>query len=294
MATTDRGGNPLETVLCTGCGVVSHRTIPADDELRAFYSRRYRLAYKGAWEPRRRQIVRNFNYVSSFFNQFGDRVRTAEHILDVGSGSGEFLFFCKLLGLDVVGLEPNERYAAFSREQYDVDVRTTTLDDCSFDKNSFDFIRINHVLEHTNRPVEVLAKLRLWLSDDGFLFVAVPDIERYASHKSGNNLFHFGHIFNFNHWTLKACAGLAGFSVVSAGDGTKLLFRKDRCWSPGDAANTENARRVQHALNTPRSAAKVPRRMARKLVVHLREAQKALRFRNPAAIGRHFVSGYRT
>ncbi len=290
----DRNGDPLETILCLGCGLVSHGAVPGNVELRNFYSKRYRLAYKGAWEPRRRQILRNFNYVSSFFDRHGDILRTAEKVLDVGSGSGEFLFFCKELDLDVVGIEPNERYAAFSRQKYGVDVRTGTLDDVSFDEKSFDFIRINHVLEHTNRPVDVLAKLRSWLTDDGVLFVAVPDIQRYATHKSGKNLFHSGHIFNFNSWTLRACAGLAGFSVISGEDSTKVLFRKDYAWTCADVANTGNAQRVQHALETSRSAAMVPRRMARKLLVHIREAQKALRYRDPVSIGRHFVNGYLT
>ena len=42
----DRKGAQLTTVLCRGCGLVSHACVPETDEIEEFYSDHYRKQYK--------------------------------------------------------------------------------------------------------------------------------------------------------------------------------------------------------------------------------------------------------
>ena len=124
----DRRGNPLRTVLCAETGLVRNDPVPDDEELAKFYSEEYRIAYKGAKHPRRRQILRNFRRVADHFRRFRDMIEPAQIILDVGAGSGEFVFLMRKLGKEAVGIEPNKDYSAWCREELGVPVRTVHLE----------------------------------------------------------------------------------------------------------------------------------------------------------------------
>ena len=136
----DRRGKPLRTVLLTETGLVRNDPVPDDEELAKFYAKEYRIAYKGAKHPRRRQILRNFRRLADHVRRFPDILEPAGRILDVGAGSGEFVFLMKSLGKEVVGIEPNKDYSAWCRNELGIDVRTAHLDPKLFSAESFDFV----------------------------------------------------------------------------------------------------------------------------------------------------------
>lgn len=88
----DRQGKPLTTLLCDGCGHVFNDPIPTAEELAAFYARDYRVSYKGAARPRGRQIARNFELIERYWRQWAQMMTNRPRMLDIGAGSGEFLF----------------------------------------------------------------------------------------------------------------------------------------------------------------------------------------------------------
>ena len=249
----DRHGNPLRTVLCTETGLVRNDPVPGDEELAKFYSEEYRTAYKAAERPRRRQILRNFRRVADHVRRFRDVLEPAGRVLDVGAGSGEFVFLMRALGKGAVGVEPNRSYSAWCREELGLDVRTAHLEPELFEAGSFDLIRLNHVLEHLNDPVKYLAMVRAWLAPGGVIHVEVPNIEEDCRVKTRGNMFHYGHIWNFNPWTLRAVAGLAGLEELdatrerSAGT-TGVVFRSGPVRAATDFVNPENAARVRDLI----------------------------------------------
>lgn len=216
VSDTDRHGEPLTTVVCMETGLVRNDPIPGDAELAKFYSEDYRTSYKSAAKPRTRQILRNFRRVAEHVRQFRDVLDQGQRVLDVGAGSGEFAFLMGQRGAQVIGIEPNEGYAAYCREDLGLDVRTAHLAPGLFEAGQFDLIRLNHVLEHLNDPVKYLAMIGKWLAPGGRLYVEVPNIEVYAREKSVGNMFHYGHIYTFNPWTLRTAAALAGLIEVKA------------------------------------------------------------------------------
>ncbi len=129
----DRRGGSLRTVLCSETGLVRNDPVPDDEELAKFYSEEYRIAYKGARRPRRRQILRNFRRVADHFRCFRDVIEPAGRVLDVGAGSGEFVFLMQSLGKESVGIESNKDYSAWCREELGVDVRTAYIAPDLFD-----------------------------------------------------------------------------------------------------------------------------------------------------------------
>ena len=264
--------------------------IPSDEALSAFYSKDYRQSYKGAGKPRKRQIVRNFRRVCQHINASADILSDVRSVLDIGAGSGEFLFAMKFTGKQTRGIEPNREYAAYCRDDLGLNVQTDEVSPDMFDGEKFDYIRLNHVLEHVNNPVAKLSTIAGYLKDDGVLYVEVPNIEAYAGNKSKGRIFHYGHIFNFNAWTLRVAAGLAGLvEDEHTGDLAGVFLRKGSPWSREQAGNPDNAERVAKAIAAHYAGkldvAKTTARPARKLMLRIEETMAGWRHGTPGQIG---------
>jgi len=104
-------------------------------------------------------------------------------ILDVGCGSGQLLLYLKevgfrsLLGIDPL-LEQDIRYDA------GVTVLKTFLSDVS---GVYDFIMLNHVIEHMPEPLEILRLVRGLVSDTGHVLIRTPVADSYAYRRYGEH-----------------------------------------------------------------------------------------------------------
>jgi 2-polyprenyl-3-methyl-5-hydroxy-6-metoxy-1,4-benzoquinol methylase len=207
-----RSGRPLRSVACTGCGLVWSDPRPHDT--RTFYADDYRLAYKQTFEPRPKHVLRAGHVALDRLRKIRDCVsRERMHVLDVGSGGGEFAYLLKKLGHEVTGAEPNNGYAAYSERQYGLRIRRGFIGDMDLPPQSFDLVTIWHVLEHTEDPAAVLTQLHAALRPGGTLVVEVPNV--LATCQSPRSSFHEAHLYTFGIPTLSALARKAGFMPVS-------------------------------------------------------------------------------
>jgi SAM-dependent methyltransferase len=139
------------------------------------------------------------------------------HLLDVGSGDGDFLRRAKTAGYEVVGQEINPAAVASARDA-GLDVRLGPLEEAGFAPQSFDAVRLWHVLEHVAEPLAILKTARALLSPSGVLIVGVPDFDSPARRMFGARWgglqlpFHRHH---FNPTTLRRALGVSGFRVRS-------------------------------------------------------------------------------
>ncbi len=300
VSKTDRRGRPLRTVICMDTGLVRNDPVPDDAELAQFYAEDYRVSYKGARKPRRRQILRNFRRAAAYVRSYRDLLEGTSRVLDVGAGSGEFAFLMTWLGKTVTGIEPNVDYAAYCRDELGLDVRTSHLAPDLFRPGQFDLIRMNHVLEHLNNPVRYLGEIANWLAPDGLLYVEVPNIEADCRSKSRGRMFHYAHIFNFNPWTLRACAGLAGLTEApetarkSAGT-TGAFFRPDAAAAESTKVkNPQNADHVRTLIRAHYGGAFSKGKAAkpiRKLAGQIEESLTGLFLGSPASIAESVARG---
>jgi len=198
--------------------------LPSQQQLADYYQRHYRLQYKGVSQPK---LKHHYRYARRIIDQVRanpEPYHTAHTVLDVGAGSGEFCALMQQLGKQVTALEPTTSYADYMRQRFGLEVHNGMLQDFSTEQR-FDLVRISHVLEHMRDPVAVLIQLRGLLSEGGLLLVEVPDFRDYCRSKSRGNIFHFGHIFNFDSTTLTLVAALAGFEVAYRSSATSLYLR---------------------------------------------------------------------
>lgn len=226
IGTQGRHFQKLTTTICTGCGLIHSYPIPKKEELDEYYSKQYRSDYKGAYTPKRKHILRYSRSSIHRIKQLLQFASTGQKLLDVGSGSGEFVYIASLSGFDVHGLEPHQGYSEYTRKTFGVPIITAPLEKADIATESYDIITLSHVLEHLHYPLTSLSYLNRWLKIGGLLAVDVPNIE--TTHHSPVNRFHYAHIYNFNHDTLKAMLEKAGFTVEAHPDftGTTLFARK--------------------------------------------------------------------
>lgn len=95
-------------------------------------------------------------------------------VLDVGCGLGIFLAVAKRHGWEAHGVESSEHSVEFARRQYGLDYHSS-LDELG--ANSFDVVRISHVLEHIPEPLGFLVALKRVLKPGGVLAIIVPNRE---------------------------------------------------------------------------------------------------------------------
>jgi len=100
---------------------------------------------------------------------------TDKKLLDIGSGTGDFLATCKKDNWTVFGVEPNKEAGDISTKK-----GVNIISDISLLKeNNFDVITLWHVLEHVENLLEYIEMLKSKLNPNGVLIIAVPNYKSF-------------------------------------------------------------------------------------------------------------------
>jgi 2-polyprenyl-3-methyl-5-hydroxy-6-metoxy-1,4-benzoquinol methylase len=242
-----RDGSPLETVLCEGCGLGRVNPLPSAEDLAAFYRDSYRLLYKQTYEPKPHHVLRATRVAVERFGRLKDVLTQGTLLVDVGSGGGEFLYLARAAGCRTMGIEPNQGYASYAREQLGLEIRAGGIQDQEFAPGAIDVITLFHVLEHLPDPVGSLSRAARWLRPGGFAFVEAPNLASTCEHPA--HRFHRAHLLHFSAATLERCgesSGLVPVRTEAPGDGANLmvLFRSEPGHGPLPRPAGENFARL--------------------------------------------------
>lgn len=156
--------------------------------------------------------ISHTNKRSDFISKLYQKVRTlsikrkyklisklirSKKILDVGSGTGEFLSYMKSKRFDTYGVEIAKKARELSIKNHKLNVKGSLL---SLDETNFDVITMWHVLEHVYDLDGYMKKIKSLLNDKGIVIIAVPnhkcfDQKFYGKHWAGwdvpLHLWHF-------------------------------------------------------------------------------------------------------
>jgi SAM-dependent methyltransferase len=223
IAKSDRHNLGLRIVMCRRCTMAMVRPRPDDDWFNQFYRDQFWPLYIGSrftdlddmyvldqCAERSHQI---WDAIVPFLNF------SPKNYLDIGCGQGAMLaeFRTRYPNASCNGVEPSVDAAEFCFSRHGFRVNTAACDSLSAGDlpGSFDVITLIHVLEHVLSPVDVLARAVQRLSDDGFIYVEVPDL--LSDRWSGKDFFHIAHVSYFNELALRNLflrCGLEIFGVV--------------------------------------------------------------------------------
>lgn len=141
------------------------------------------------------QIIKSYslNKKASLINNYHPE---KGNLLDIGSGTGDFLATAKKQGWKITGIEPNEKARNIS-----ISKGVTLAENLeSIESHSLDVITMWHVLEHVPNIENQIQTLKRLLKPNGTIIIAVPNYksfdakyygEFWAAYDVPRHLWHF-------------------------------------------------------------------------------------------------------
>lgn len=157
--------------------------------------------------------VARINAFRAHWPAWGGRTPSA---LDIGSGLAVFPYALTQTGWNCTALDPDERAAEHAREAAGVAAVAAdflTVDTAAL--GAFDLITLNKVLEHVIDPIEMLARCRDCLAEDGAVYIELPDGEAAADDGPGREEFFVEHHHVFSVSSIALLIQRAGFRALA-------------------------------------------------------------------------------
>ena len=201
---------------CKACGLLFVNPLPTASQLQKYYSE------QGTWAKLKTARVKEPNSVTgaprpdrliSALVSHAPRLASPGKVLDFGCGDGKFLNRMQARGWETYGIEPSTD-AAFGKHHRLLEVPQD---------GSFDFVVLNHVLEHLRDPLNTLQLLAGSVRDGGILFVSTPRLDTLPLHRdlkyclSGHR-----HVVSFSETCLRGLLARAGFETIARIDAHAL------------------------------------------------------------------------
>jgi 2-polyprenyl-3-methyl-5-hydroxy-6-metoxy-1,4-benzoquinol methylase len=209
--------NPGQFIVrCNHCGIVTrHPSLfdPQFDKEQIIELRTHRNFIGGKEGAVAQYLVERLTYATRMV-----RNRT---LLDIGCGSGALLIHAKANGWEVVGTEHDSELAA-NLNKYDIKCISGGLDDSQLEQGQFDFIHMNHVLEHVMDPVGTLQAIKRLLNKQGIVIIEVPNeflglfqmVRRLMRMDGSSTTSYFQHEWFFSMKTLAYVCKKAGLKIT--------------------------------------------------------------------------------
>jgi SAM-dependent methyltransferase len=140
-------------------------------------------------------------------------------LLDVGCGQGTFLADMRGAGWDVQGVEPDPSAAEVARAN-GISVVNEPFEETSLDRESFDAVTMNHVIEHFHDPIEALRISNRLLKPGGILWIATPNLDSRGHASFGRDWIGLDpprHLVLFTRSSLARAVTGAGFELDAFG-----------------------------------------------------------------------------
>jgi 2-polyprenyl-3-methyl-5-hydroxy-6-metoxy-1,4-benzoquinol methylase len=136
-------------------------------------------------------------------------------LLDIGCGTGHFLYAMKQDGWEVEGIEKSPKARSFAESEFGLSVIDTSQIAAHKD-NSFDCITLWHVLEHFNDPEMIMKEIRRLLKPDGICVIALPNSDSEDAKYYGKFWAAFDvprHLWHFNPQSFSKFANKQSFRI---------------------------------------------------------------------------------
>lgn len=205
---------------CTDCGLIFLSPRMTEEESNEFYasnqfSRKFRgndyptpamCAYRDEYAKRRLEIL--LPYLEEL---------PKAPFLEIGCSSGNFLKLVRELGFETFGIDPSTGFVEYAKRECGLKVSVGMYPDAlpqEF-KGPFVATSIFHVLEHVHDPQVVLRSIYSGLTEGGYLFIEVPDIERVATLRRyiRSSYFQKAHLWDFGRSNFCRLLSSFGFQI---------------------------------------------------------------------------------
>ncbi len=216
-------GDRFDLLRCPNCGAVFLSPAPRPEVLSQLYRSGYpsyipSLPSEGTLFRAAKSLCLlpyrlRFGCEEGTFPPFGQG-----RLLDVGCGVGDYLFMMRRLGWRCFGCDVSSQAVEQARRRIpDAALTCGSTEELSFAPASFEAVTLWHTLEHLPDPLGSLQRIRKWLTPQGRLIVAVPNVASLEAKTLGKRWLEIdipGHLFFFSTRTLRALLEKAGFRCL--------------------------------------------------------------------------------
>ena len=212
----------FKIVKCKQCGFVYlQNPLPFEDDLNT-YDQYFKQSLITPYEKNTSNLAMKILWqLNEQRLRWINKIKPDGSLLDIGSGRGYFLYHAFLTGYEVVeGIEISPLAAKYCQKYYHIHTAIQNIENGFSSDSKYDIITMWHVLEHFHNPLKVLINLKEQLTDNGILFIEVPNVNNLKfllspkgkKWEGGNHPRH--HRFFFSHRTISLLLSKAGFTNV--------------------------------------------------------------------------------
>ena len=211
-------------VVCKRCGLVYLNPRPSHKRLQSLYPKEYWWRRDNYPKSVIHGVANKAEETYRTILRLGDvkalkkRAPQDSVVLDIGCGSGDFLYLCREAGFQTFGVELSPHAAAYAREQYHLNVTQGDFLNTEYEPNFSDIVTLYFVIDHMCDPIATLLKVRRILHDNGLLVIQVPSIESLQSRIFGDRWFALEfprHLYHFSPDTITQLLDKIGFKIES-------------------------------------------------------------------------------
>ncbi|RLD08497.1 MAG: hypothetical protein DRI44_09745 [Chlamydiae bacterium] len=223
---------PSSYVRCALCGSLYVNSPIASITQIKDYDERYRHTYEKLIKKLKRKWYRTFacwiyGLLSGFSHiRFPREGRAGDKLLDIGCGIGLQTKFLKRRGVEVFGIDSSARAIDFAKRINDGEKFTCGDFFESNEKEKFDFIRLDNVIEHIGNFSEFLGKIMTMLKPGGKIIIFTPNADsaslRLLRGKSVS-AWPSEHVIIFSRGSLAYLLKKSGFEI-------KRIYRNTPSW----------------------------------------------------------------
>jgi len=143
------------------------------------------------------------------------RERQTLRLLDVGAGIGIFVYEMTSRGFSCVALDPDTRNCQHIEQSLGVNVIHSNYEEF-FSEIQFDIISFNKILEHVRFPSKLLNHAYGQLTENGVVYVEVPDATSAKELGGNREEFFSDHFHIFSMRSAIQLISQCGFRIISA------------------------------------------------------------------------------
>lgn len=148
-------------------------------------------------------------------------------LLDVGIGTGLFLYLASKSGWQVWGLDQSKYAAKQVSENMNIKVILGKLERVRLPKSRFDAVNMRHTIEHIKNPQKALVKVFGALKEGGVIAIATPNSFGFHAKVYGQVWPHWSlpyHLHFFSTQSLKSLVESSGYEVLEIGTEELTIF----------------------------------------------------------------------
>ena len=185
---------------CHTCNFAFTNPIPFQNNIGKYYESKDYISHSNTSKGLTNFLYQRIrNYTLNRKVALLQKLSDGKNLLDIGSGTGEFLGRSQKAKFNVTGIEPSTTGRKQTKDNFDIAVNDEHhLTD--IESSKFDFITMWHVLEHVYDLNERVAELKRLIKQDGHIIIAVPNLtsfdatkykEHWAAYDLPRHLYHF-------------------------------------------------------------------------------------------------------